>query len=386
MASPSWSNWSRTATWHPLEIVRPTTTAELSRLVSACAESGVGVKCVGASHSFTPCAATDGVMVTLDDLTGVESVVPLTDAEGRPAGAAVTLWAGTRLADIGPLLWDLGLSQENLGDIDTQSIAGAISTGTHGTGLGFGAIPTTVLGVQIVTGTGEIVDCDAEHSSELFEAARLGIGAVGILSKITIRCVPAFGLAAEERPGRIDEPLEDLAGFLLSDDHVEFFWFPHTDLVEIKKNHRMGAGKAGLRPKSALAERTEDFLSNTIYEGLCRTVSKRPSLARRINEVSGRAMGRSNYSDRSYKVFASARRVRFRETEFSVSLADAPGVIDELRSLFDSGDFHTPFPIEVRGTGADELWLSTSHGRDSVHISVHQYVGIPDDGLFARVE
>lgn len=385
MTTPAWQNWGRTVESHPLEFVRPTTPSEIARIVERSAESAVTVKCVGAGHSFTAAAATDGVLVSLDDLAGVESVVPLYDAEGRAEGATVTVWAGTRLVDLGPLLWDLGLAQENLGDIDVQTVAGAISTGTHGTGLGFGGLATTVVGLQLVTGSGEILECDADHHPEFFEAARLGIGAVGILSKVTLRCVPAFGLRAEERPARLDEPLEDLPGFLRSADHAEFFWFPHTDLVEIKKNTRIPVEEE-FAPRSRASRRINDALSNNAFELVCRAVARKPAIAPRVNRVTGKLMGSASYSDRSYRVYASPRSVRFRETESAVPLDDAADVLRELRRAIDAGGVHTPFPIEVRGTAADDLWLSTAHGRESVYISVHQYEGIPDDGFFARVE
>ena len=195
-----WQNWAGNVLATPSDRRAPTTVAEVSDVVTAAAERGDRVKCVGAGHSFTPAAATDGVLVSLDDLTGIESIVPTRDAAGRVDGADVTVWAGTRLHRLGPLLWELGLAQQNLGDFAEQSLAGAVSTGTHGTGCGAPGLPATVVGLQLVAADGSVLSCSPTSHPEVFEAARLGIGALGVITKMTIRCVPAFALRAEEHP------------------------------------------------------------------------------------------------------------------------------------------------------------------------------------------
>lgn len=385
MTEATWRNWGRTVESTPTESVFPTTTAEIARIVQRAADSGTSLKTVGAGHSFSACAATEGIQLSLDNLAGVKAVTPVYGPDGEPAGADVTLWAGTRLRDAGPLLWELGLAQENLGDIDEQSIAGSISTGTHGTGAGFGSIHTTVTALQIVTGTGDILDCDAQRNPELFAAARVSLGALGVLSCVTVRCVPAFALESTERPSTLDEVTGDLEGFLRDGDHVEFFWFPHTDLIEVKQNTRIPASSE-LRPKSAFALKRGELLTNNAFGMLCRTVARRPGLTKHANAISGRLMGKSTYSDRSYKVFSSTRNVRFREIEYGVPIADAAEVLAELRSFFDAAEFPTPFPIEVRAVRADDAPLSSAHGRDSVYFSVHQYVGMDAEPIFDHVE
>lgn len=199
-SAASWRNWAGNVHSDPVGRANPTTVAEVVDVVTRAAESGTRVKCVGAGHSFTPAAATDGLLVSLDDLTGVEAIVPTSDAEGRVVGADVTVWAGTRLHRLGPLLWDLGLAQPNLGDFAEQSLAGAVATGTHGTGHSAPGLPATVVGLQIVTADGSVLSCSRDSHPEVFEAARLGIGALGIITKMTLRCVPAFALRAEEEP------------------------------------------------------------------------------------------------------------------------------------------------------------------------------------------
>ena len=382
----SWQNWAGNVLATPSERRAPTTVAEVSDVVTAAAERGDRVKCVGAGHSFTPAAATDGVLVSLDDLTGIESIVPTRDAAGRVDGADVTVWAGTRLHRLGPLLWDLGLAQQNLGDFAEQSLAGAVSTGTHGTGCAAPGLPATVVGLQLVTADGTVLSCSPTSHPEVFEAARLGIGALGIITKMTIRCVPAFALRAEERPWSLSAALQDLEGFARSADHAEFFWFPHTDAITVKRNTRL-PGDTELRPVGRVREVVSDeFLSNEAFDALCRAATRRPTLTPRLNRFASRALSARGFTDRSYRVFASPRRVRFREMEYAVPLEAASTVLRDLRDTIDRSGVVTPFPVEVRFAAADDVWMSTAHHREVCYIAVHQYHRMDHTELFRLAE
>ena len=368
-----WRNWAGNVTANPAERAAPATVAEVASVVTAAAERGRTVKCVGAGHSFTPAAAADGVLVSLDDLTGIESIVPTRAADGTVDGADVTVWAGTRLHRLGPLLWDLGLAQPNLGDFAEQSLAGAVSTGTHGTGAGFPGLPATVVGLQLVTADGSVLSCTRESHPEVFESARLGLGALGIITKMTVHCVPAFALRAEEQPWTLDAALADLEGFARSADHAEFFWFPHTGNINVKRNTRL-PGDAVLAPVSRLRELVSDeFLSNEVYDVVCRAATRRPALTPRINRLTSRALSARTFTDRSYRVFASPRRVRFTEMEYAVPVGCAADVLTDLRAAIDRSGIVTPIPVEVRFSAADDVWLSTAYGRDVCYIAVHQY-------------
>lgn len=382
----SWQNWAGNVLATPSERRAPTTVAEVSDVVTAAAERGDRVKCVGAGHSFTPAAATDGVLVSLDDLTGIESIVPTRDAAGRVDGADVTVWAGTRLHRLSPLLWDLGLAQQNLGDFAEQSLAGAVSTGTHGTGCAAPGLPATVVGLQLVTADGTVLSCSPTSHPEVFEAARLGIGALGIITKMTIRCVPAFALRAEERPWSLSAALQDLEGFARSADHAEFFWFPHTDAITVKRNTRL-PGDTELRPVGRVREVVSDeFLSNEAFDALCRAATRRPTLTPRLNRFASRALSARGFTDRSYRVFASPRRVRFREMEYAVPLEAASTVLRDLRDTIDRSGVVTPFPVEVRFAAADDVWMSTAHHREVCYIAVHQYHRMDHTELFRLAE
>lgn len=325
------------------------------------------MKSVGAGHSFTACAVTDGVLLNLDRLAGIESVRP---AEG---GALVTVFAGTRLHELNRMLWSLGLAMTNLGDIDVQTIAGAISTGTHGTGAGFGGLATQVRGVQVVTADGSILDCDAENNPELFEAARLGLGAVGVLTKLTLLCVPAFALHAIEAPDTLGATLERLDHDRRSVDHFEFYWFPHTDRVLTKHNTRLPADTPAAPIGTVRGYVDDELLSNTLFEGINRVATRFPASIPKINDVTSRVLGAREYVDRNYKVFASPRRVRFREMEYAVPAEALPQVLADIDRWIRVSGFTVAFPVEVRFAAADDLWLSTASGRDSAYVAVHQY-------------
>ncbi|PWD95284.1 FAD-linked oxidoreductase [Dietzia maris] len=381
-----WQNWAGNVLATPSDRRAPTTVAEVSDVVTAAAERGDRVKCVGAGHSFTPAAATDGVLVSLDDLTGIESIVPTRDAAGRVDGADVTVWAGTRLHRLGPLLWELGLAQQNLGDFAEQSLAGAVSTGTHGTGCGAPGLPATVVGLQLVAADGSVLSCSPTSHPEVFEAARLGIGALGVITKMTIRCVPAFALRAEEHPWTLSAALQDLEGFARSADHAELFWFPHTDAITVKRNTRL-PGDTELSPVGRVRELVSDeFLSNEAFDALCRAATRRPTLTPRLNRFASRALSARGFTDRSYRVFASPRRVRFREMEYAVPLGAASSVLRDLRDTIDRSGVVTPFPVEVRFAAADDVWMSTAHHREVCYIAVHQYHRMDHTELFRLAE
>lgn len=381
-----WTNWAGNVLANPTLRTAPTTVAEVADTVISAAASGSRVKCVGAGHSFTPAAATDGVLISLDDLTGIESIVPTRDADGRVDGADVTVWAGTRLHRLGPLLWDLGLAQPNLGDFAEQSLAGAVSTGTHGTGCRAPGLPATVVGLQLVTANGTVLSCSRESHPEVFEAARLGIGALGIITKMTIRCVPAFALRADEYPWTLSAVLQDMEGFARSADHAEFYWFPHTDAINVKQNTRL-PGDTDLEPVGRLRELVSDeFLSNEVFDAVCRAATRRPAITPGLNRFTSRALSARSFTDRSYRVFASPRRVRFREMEYAVPIAAAGQVLGDIRDMIDRSGVVTPFPMEVRFAAADDVWLSTAHGREVCYIAVHQYHRMDHTELFRHAE
>lgn len=363
----AWTNWAACAYAEPAAIAHPASVDELARIVADAAARGLAVKAVGSGHSFTPIAATDGVLIDLDRLTGIESVEPTV------TGARVTVFAGTPLRLLNTVLWSLGLSMTNLGDVDVQTLAGAISTGTHGTGARFGGMATQVVATQVVTASGDVVDCSPERDPALFEASRLGLGAIGVLSRITLDCPQAFVMHAEERPEPLDAVLSDLDRIRRDVDHFEFYLWPHTRRVLTKRNTRLPRSTP-LRPVGRLRGYVDDeLLSNTVFEQVNRLSTRLPAIIPKVNALSARLLSARAFTDSSPAVFTSPRRVRFREMEYAIPVEALPEVLDRVTRLITDSELRVAFPIEVRFAAADEVWLSTAHGRATAYVAVHKY-------------
>jgi len=383
-ATPEWTNWSRTERTAPERFERPPDVESLVRVVTGAGASPVRV--VGAGHSFTGAAATDGVLVSLDAIADVQHVEP------RPDGTAhVTVGAGIRLGALNRALAARGLAMRNLGDIDRQSIAGAISTGTHGTGARLGGLATQVVGLRLVTAAGEVVDVDADRHGDLFQAARLGLGAVGLIAAVTLEVVPAFSLEAVEEPWPLDRVLDALDGpdgLVGSNDHVEFYWFPHTRRTLTKRNNRVDPQDPVVAPALGRVRGwfDDELLSNTVFEATNRLTARARGLTPVVNQVAARALSARRFTAPSYEVFVTPRRVRFREMEYAIPRAALVDVLAEIDRWIERTREHVPFPVEVRFAAPDDVWLSTAYARESAYVAVHQYIRLPYRRYFSAVE
>ncbi len=219
--------------------------------------------------------------------------------------------------------------------------------------------------------------CSAEERPELFQAARVGLGALGVLTTVTLRCVPAFTLAADERPQRLEQVLDHLPELVEHNDHFEFYWFPYGRNALVKRNNRLPPDQPA-RPLGRLRGYVEyELVENAAFGTLCRLGRAVPALVRPLQALSSAALSTRRYSDRSYRVFATTRRVRFVESEYAVPRAALPHVLAELRARVPRLIHPVMFPVEVRVASGDDIWLSTAHGRDTAYVAVHQYVGMP---------
>jgi L-gulonolactone oxidase len=369
-------NWAGNQRCVPAALERPRTTDEVAAIVAAARAAGRTVKTIGAGHSFTAAAMTNGVLVSLERMDAVLEV----DRDG----GRVRVQAGITLRALGERLAEVGLAMPNLGDINVQSVAGATSTATHGTGLAFGNVATTIVGIELVDGRGEVVRCDEEHDPDLLRAARVGVGALGIVTEVTLQCVPAFNLHAVETIEVLDDVLDDLDTFVRSADHVEFYWMPGSRRCQVKRNHRTDEPA---RPQPKLAYVRDKWLGENLGFGLvCRVGRRFPALAPRIGRMVAAAAGERDLIDRSDRVFASPRHVRFVEMEYGVPLPELAGAVRRVRELTTGLTFPTLFPIEVRMSAADDIPLSTGYGRASGWVAVHQYRGAPHEEYFRGVE
>ncbi|MER5702575.1 D-arabinono-1,4-lactone oxidase [Micromonospora sp. NPDC002296] len=376
LSSAAWTNWAGNQRSTATAILRPRTVADVAEAVRAAGTAGERIRAVGSGHSFTPVARTTGRRM---ELTELDTEI-LIDRDRL----LVTVPAGMPLHRLNTLLTANGLAMPNLGDIDAQTIAGAISTGTHGTGAAYGCLSTFVEALTLVTGTGEVLHCSAEQHPDVFAAARVSLGALGVLTEVTLRCVDAFTLRAHERPAPLAEVLSDLPALISAHDHVEFYWFPYTDRVQVKVNDRTPADDRPLPGWRGWLD--DDFLANTIFAGACRLGRAVPTLVPTISAVSARALTERTYTGRSDAVFCTPRRVRFVEMEYGLPRAALPEALDALRRIVDGLPFKVLFPVEVRFTAPDDIWLSHGYGRESAYIAVHQYVGMPYEPYFRAFE
>lgn len=360
-----WRNWGRSESVRPQRIEFPRTVDAVQRAVVAAAARRLPIKAVGAGHSFTGIAVAPGVLLDLRDLSGLVSM--------DPDRARVTLLAGTRLHQVPALLAPYGLAMENLGDIDRQSVAGAISTGTHGTGARFGGLATQVVGATLVTASGELLRVDETENRELLAAVALGLGALGILVEVTLQCVPAFVLHAVEQPEALETVLAGLDDRVAAADHFEFYWFPHTDRAMTKTNTRLpeSAPRHALSPVGKWIDDT--LVGSGLHQLACTTGTLVPGLVPPINRLSARVWGDREFTDASARVFATSRSVRFREMEYALPAENVRPAFDAVRALIHERGWRIGFPVEVRFAAADDRWLSTAHGRASAYIAVHRY-------------
>ena len=373
-----WQNWSRSESVRPRRVEFPRTPDAVQRAVAAAARQKLPVKAVGAGHSFTGIAVAPGVLLDLADLSGLVAV----DVDR----SQVTLRAGTRLHQIPEILAPYGLAMENLGDIDRQSISGAISTGTHGTGARFGGIAAQIVGATLVTASGDLLVVSDTENAELLPAVALGLGALGILVDVTVQCVPAFVLHAVEQPEDLEVVLDELDTRVAEADHFEFYWFPHTDRAMTKTNTRLPES-APRHPLPAVGKWVDDTLVGSgLHQVACSVARAIPATIPPINRLSVKLWGDREFTDASSRVFATSRWVRFREMEYALPVANVRPAFDALRALLDERGWRISFPVEVRFAAADDRWMSTAHGRASGYIAVHRYWREDPTEYFEAVE
>ena len=371
----TWRNWAGNQKASPVSIDAPRSVAELTALVASASEQGQKVKAVGSGHSFTSAAATNGRMIRLENLSGILHV--------DRATCRVTVGAGTRLSELNTLLDAEGLALANLGDIAYQTVAGAISTSTHGTGKALTGLAGQVVAMKLVNGLGEIIECSQSVNPHIFDVARVSVGALGVITEYTLQAVPSFRLRALEQPMRLDDVLENAHDLASTNDHFEFFWIPHTKWALTKRNNRTEDELQPLPRVKGWIEKT--FMENYAFGAVCRIGRARPSLIPRLATALP-SSGSREYVDQSFKIFASPRIVRFYEMEHALPVEALVPALKEIRAMVDRKGYLLNFPVEVRFTKGDDVPLSTAYGRDSAYIAVHVYKGMECQPFFRDVE
>ena len=373
-----WRNWGGNQVAHPQDVQHPRDVEDVAALVKRAATEGRRVKAVGSGHSFTAVAATDGVHVDLDRMGNVISA--------DVSSGLVTVQAGIPLHRLNAELAARGLAMSNLGDIDQQTIAGATSTSTHGTGIKLGGLATQIRGLELVLADASVVTCSAAERADLFSVARVGLGALGIVTAVTLQCEPAFTLWADEGPMPLAQALEELDDLVEGNEHFEFYWFPHTDVVSTKRNNRVTGDRPGKPLGRFKGWLDDEFFANTAFGLTCRVAKARPALIPRLNRTAAKLLSARSFSAPSYEVFVSPRRVRFVEMEYSLPRAAFRDGFKAIRDVIEREDLRVSFPIEARWVAPDDIPLSTAYGEERCYLAIHMFRGEPYERYFRAVE
>jgi FAD-linked oxidoreductase len=371
-----WQNWGRNQRCEPAAVEHPGSEIEVMEAVRRAGAAGQAVKVVGDGHSFTDIACTDGRMLELDRLDRLVAV--------DPDAGTVTVEAGMTIRRVNRELAARGLALENLGDIDRQTVAGAIATGTHGTGAALGGLATFVEGLELVTADGELLRCSSREEPDVLQCARVGLGALGVVTKVTLRCVPAFTLHHVEQPRRLPDVLAELDELVAANDYFEFYWLPHTDSCASIANNR--TDDAPQQKSTYKRWRAEVFFPNVFFGALVAAGRVAPSRIPQLADVVARSLGRTELVDRSDRIFISTRLIRFVEMEYAIPRDHAVEAVLAIRDLV-AGEGHlVSFPIEVRFVAPDDIPLSMAQGRETCFVAVHMARGVPYERYFRGVE
>ncbi|WP_225724746.1 MULTISPECIES: D-arabinono-1,4-lactone oxidase [unclassified Nocardia] len=370
----SWVNWAGDQRCAPAAIASPRNTDELAEIIGAAATRGQTVRVAGAGHSFSDTVLTDGVLL---DLGKLDRILDIDHATGR-----VRVQAGCTLNAASNALHSHGLAFPNLGDIDVQTIAGATATATHGTGATLQNLSAAIHSIELMLADGSRVELNAETDPDGWRAARVSLGALGIVTEVTLQLVPSFVLEGVERPMPVDELLTELDSHVDGNEHFEFYMFAHSPLAMTKRNNRVALPE---QPRGKAVDWFADILmSNYTFDALCRLGRRAPRTIPWIHRGAAYAGSYRRQVDRSYRVFASPRLIRFTEMEYAIPRSHSVEAIREIKEL--ARKFDTPMPIEVRWVAPDDAFLSPATGRETCYIAVHQYRGMDYEPYFRACE
>jgi len=363
-----WSNWSGNQKCQPTERNVPRSEQQLIELIK---ESEQSIRCVGSGHSFSPLVPTDETLISLARFRGIKEIDKANDE--------VRFGAGTLLGQIGEPLWEQGYALKNMPDINTQSLAGAIATSTHGTGPKFGSLSDDVTAVKMITAAGDTLNCSATENADLFDAARTNLGSLGVVTDITLKVRDSYKLEEKQWFLHNDEAHPMIEKLRDESQHFELYAFPHGDyslLITIDETDKpildevdQGASGDAILELKEWTERFPWLRSYFVNSGL-KDASKH--IETRVN--------------RSYKVFGNLRNVRFNEMEYSVPAEHGVECLQEILAVIKKEKADVVFPIEYRYVKADDIWLSQFYQRDSCAISCHNFADRDYKRYFALLE
>ncbi|WP_019930504.1 D-arabinono-1,4-lactone oxidase [Nocardia sp. BMG111209] len=369
-----WVNWAGDQQCAPAAVAAPGSPDEVAAALAAAAAAGHTVRVAGAGHSFNDTVLTDGTLLRMSNLDRIRHVD--TDT------GLVRVEAGATLNAISTRLHPFGLAFPNLGDIDVQSVAGATATGTHGTGGTLRNISAALHSVELMLADGSRVELNERTDPDGWRAARVNLGALGVVTAVTLQLVPSFVLEGIERPVPFAEVLADLDEFVDGNEHFEFYMFAHSPLAMTKRNNRVAGPE---QPRPEVVDWFADIaMSNYTFDGLCRLTRRRPQLIPWVQRLAAYAGSYRRQVDRSYRVFASPRLFRFTEMEYAIPREHAAAALREIKEI--GTRFDSPMPTEVRFVAPDDAFLSPAGGRETCYIAVHQYRGMAWEPYFRACE
>jgi L-gulono-1,4-lactone dehydrogenase len=372
-----WRNWAGDQRCTPAAIERPGSVAEIVAALEHAAVAGQRVRVAGSGHSFNDAACTDGRMLSLERM---DRVLDLDGTSGL-----VRVQGGIALHALSAALAQHGLAFENLGDIDAQTIAGAISTATHGTGARLRNLSAQVESVELVLADGTTLVCSADDEDPTtYLAARVGVGSLGVISAVTLRAVPAFTLRGVDAPMPLGETLDRLEQAGEGNDHFELYVFPHCETALTRTNNRV---EQPPKPRSRARAYAQDvLLTNHAFHAFCLAGRALPRFIPALNRTVTRVAGSSVRVDRSDRIFASPRLVRFTEMEYALPRERTAEAVRRVMESIPARGFAVPFPIEVRLVAGDDALLSPAHGRPTGYVAVHMFRGMAWEPYFRAVE
>lgn len=350
-----WQNWSGGQSCLPEARLAPGTTGELAAILK---EAPRPIRPVGAGHSFTALVPTDGTVLSLDRLSGVLDA----DAEKMTA----TFGAGTRLGNIGKALEEKGQALINMPDINKQTLAGSVSTSTHGTGAEFGSLSSYITQLELVTPGGEVLTCSPSENVEIFEAARVSLGALGVLTKITLQNRTPYKLTRRIWSLPFDQMMEEAESLAAKHRNFEFYYIPYSGMCLAITHDETDED---IRPRVS----TDDDDAVMTLKALQEWLGWAPSLREYLIRSELEDLPEEVYVDTSWRIYPSERGVRFNEMEYHLPREKALDALKEVRRTIEENNIEVFFPIEFRFVKGDDLWLSPFTGRDSCSIAVHRY-------------
>ena len=370
-----WTNWARNVKAIPTYYHQPDTVQEIQDIVDSCRVRGTSLRVTGAGHSFSAVAQPDNETLSMENIRGLISY----DFEAMEA----KIWAGTYLYEAAQILAKVGMAFENMGDVQEQTIAGAISTGTHGTGITLGSMSNQIIAWTWIDGQGNLQH-HRRGNDDLSRALSLSLGLLGVLIDVTIKTIPLYSLRVESTKETFNDALSSWTVDLENNRHVEWFYFPGTDTVQVKRTNPIPYVRQSRKSK-AVEQVKNSLLETAAFKVISEACRINPRLSRKMTAISAQGVPTGVKEGIYHEVLPSPRLVKFTESEYALPLKSFESVIEEIHHFLHAHPFYVHFPIECRVTAGEDAFLSPTQGQETVFLAFHMYKGMDDEPYFKWV-